>query len=316
MKTYTESINDEIIGKRIKSAYEKWKAEKRPLINLGKGQLSEWTVESFSKEIGVQPPTYYSYANGTRPASVKILFKISQLCGVSVEYLLGLDKMPTPEQQTIHDATGLSEEACITLEEIRNDPTELKVLDSMLTSKKFEKLLSDAGEFNYSANATYRIWSGFPYAKKNQTEVMLDHFDDLINAPDHIDNAKGRDDSYKIAKFNAAEDYIDILNELYKSNYDNGTALKERANILISVLLSEISNKIISDKWIGLIIRVQEKIKANNINCSFIKAKPKEIFNDVIQYSELSKKELTPEAYKLEQDLNKRFLNENPRETD
>ena len=45
--------------------------------------------EKFAKELGVATKTYYNWLNGVNPIPINILMKMSDLCGVKIDYLLG-----------------------------------------------------------------------------------------------------------------------------------------------------------------------------------------------------------------------------------
>ena len=45
--------------------------------------------EKFAKELGVATKTYNNWLNGVNPIPSNILMKMSDLCGVKIDYLLG-----------------------------------------------------------------------------------------------------------------------------------------------------------------------------------------------------------------------------------
>ena len=49
--------------------------------------------EKFAEQIGVATKTYYNWIKGINPIPSTYLIKISQICKVNIDYLLGLSEM-------------------------------------------------------------------------------------------------------------------------------------------------------------------------------------------------------------------------------
>lgn len=48
--------------------------------------------EEFAKALGISTKTYYNWLNGVNPIPSDVLIKMSQICKVKTDYLLGLEK--------------------------------------------------------------------------------------------------------------------------------------------------------------------------------------------------------------------------------
>lgn len=75
--------------------------------------------EAFAKALGVTRQTVNYYENGERKPDYEMFDKISQICGVSPNFLLGRDELPDMEDNKINSLTGLSEKAINTLKELK-----------------------------------------------------------------------------------------------------------------------------------------------------------------------------------------------------
>lgn len=69
--------------------------------------------DSLAEAVGIARQTLGNYENNSRKPDSEIIIRLSQVLGVSTDYLLGLTDVETPNQtiQAIHKETGLSEAA-------------------------------------------------------------------------------------------------------------------------------------------------------------------------------------------------------------
>jgi transcriptional regulator with XRE-family HTH domain len=51
---------------------------------------NKWTIEEFSKKIGISEKTYRNWRDNEKPLNTEVLIKMSQVFKCSVDYLLGL----------------------------------------------------------------------------------------------------------------------------------------------------------------------------------------------------------------------------------
>jgi transcriptional regulator with XRE-family HTH domain len=88
-----------------------------------RGDLSQ---ADFAEKIGISRASVGAYENGERIPDVTILQKICKACNVASDWLIGLSEVRCPDADiiTIHNKTGLNEEAISTLIGIRKLSTE------------------------------------------------------------------------------------------------------------------------------------------------------------------------------------------------
>ncbi|WP_079908237.1 helix-turn-helix transcriptional regulator [Paenibacillus sp. 32352] len=75
------------------------------LSNLEKLRISNgWTQEEIAKKIGVARTTYTNYEAGKREPDIETAQKIADVCGVSVDYLLGKTNVTSEEAKELEGA--------------------------------------------------------------------------------------------------------------------------------------------------------------------------------------------------------------------
>lgn len=85
-----------------------------------------------AKKLGVSAANYNKWENGVAP-NYKILCKIADFYGISLDYLVGRTDMKSIEYSNAVEASGLSEAALIALQELREHaPEEFEMLNYML----------------------------------------------------------------------------------------------------------------------------------------------------------------------------------------
>lgn len=114
------------IGERIRTAREK--------LNMKQEDLAS---KLFCKREVV---SYYE--NGNRDIKTDTLIRLSEILGVTTDYLLGLSKAETKdiEVASICDYTGLSEKSIFELKQLSNK-NYLSIVDRIITSTEFLYLL-------------------------------------------------------------------------------------------------------------------------------------------------------------------------------
>lgn len=118
------------------------------------------------------------------------LVKISEIFNVDVAYLLGEQECEKISIQRVSDLTGLTEEAASTL---KKDSLNVLVLNDILSSKRFQKLILDIFAYTHSHHSAIEL--------KDKTALQLD-----FNI------------SSDVTKFNASNTFVEILEEIYNSN--------------------------------------------------------------------------------------------------
>lgn len=102
--------------------------------------------EEFAQKLGLSRPTVGFYENGVRLPDAACLKQIAQVYHVSVDWLLGLSDVQTPDVKlhAVAEYTGLSEEAASKIQHAftENPGTwDLDILNALLTHEKSEDLL-------------------------------------------------------------------------------------------------------------------------------------------------------------------------------
>lgn len=137
------------------------------------------------------------------------LVKISEIFNVDVAYLLGEQECEKISVQRITDLTGLTEEAASVLEK---DSLNVLVLNDILSSKYFQKLILDVFAYTHSHHSTIEL--------KDKTALQLDY-----------------NISSDVTKFNASNTFVKILEEIYNSN-TKGMNLQKDLQILQEIFNS------------------------------------------------------------------------------
>lgn len=118
----------------------------RERLNSLKGSMS---VTEFAHKIGLSRQTIGFYLNGDRIPDVQLLLQISQECGVSADYLLGItnEPIPDPTLQAVCEYTGLSGAAVSTLHSYIDQPIQQsfikRFLDDLLTDSDIATIVTD-----------------------------------------------------------------------------------------------------------------------------------------------------------------------------
>lgn len=110
-KTEQKKIDDERrkeIGRRIR---EERKRTKNPAFSNGRC----YSQESFAEQLHISKQAYNNLENGVGEPKLEYLYRIKELCGCDIGYLVGEYECRTKGATDIHNATGLSEKAIDTL---------------------------------------------------------------------------------------------------------------------------------------------------------------------------------------------------------
>ena len=113
-----------------------------------KALRGERSVNSIAAEIGIAPLTLTRYENGERLPDIDRAADIAKYYGVSLDYLLGVDKEPKSEKEficNVSDYTGLSEKAITRLHNFLTSekiifPDYIRILDIMINDGDLDGL--------------------------------------------------------------------------------------------------------------------------------------------------------------------------------
>lgn len=100
------------------------------------------TQQELAKACNISPSVISDYVGirkntKLRTPKVDKLLPISDFFGVSVDYLLGKDECQTPQNEKIHEITGLSDLAIRELKRINQEQTESKTAEKQLAITNF-----------------------------------------------------------------------------------------------------------------------------------------------------------------------------------
>ena len=159
-------------------------------------------VTAFAKSIGVSRDSVNNWLSGKSDIRLNDLVSISQKYDVSVDYLLGLSRHPTLEQDVKEAAeyTGLTTGAVAALHSIRErskyEPLRLKTASALIASASFRQLLHSLGNVGFA----------------------VDHVNEIQKIPPNMGEIASALRDLRIMVFESTEVYKGVLNELYDSN--------------------------------------------------------------------------------------------------
>lgn len=90
--------------------------EAREMVGLSQKELAE--------KIGVAPNTFHGYESGKHDPKSNLLAEISRICGVSVDFLLGLEERQSTPTSSINDAGVLTKEEVFRISTAMNQMNE------------------------------------------------------------------------------------------------------------------------------------------------------------------------------------------------
>ena len=138
MEQKFQQIGTEIERFRLECIYMERKNDRLPIFTERFRELQgEKSNTEFADFLGISRQTVGFYCNGDRVPDALTLVKISQKCGVSADWLLGLSPVPSPDidVKDICKQTGLSEKSVICLKKhcgTRNNDFVLALIDNLL----------------------------------------------------------------------------------------------------------------------------------------------------------------------------------------
>lgn len=94
--------------------------------------------KSVAAEVGLDQSNYNKIENGRREPSVEVLQKLAVIFGVTVDELLNPDDNKNPTPVTVEDKTITEKIRLIEQLEEEDKSVIYKMLDTMLTKKKFQ----------------------------------------------------------------------------------------------------------------------------------------------------------------------------------
>lgn len=106
----------------------------------------EKTQQEIADVIGVAQSTYALYEKGDREPSLDAICKLADHYNVTTDYLLGTSDCKKADNQTVHDITGLSEDAIEVLKLIKQMAFS-DVLSELITSSGFISALQQINQF-------------------------------------------------------------------------------------------------------------------------------------------------------------------------
>lgn len=94
--------------------------------------------KAVATDVGLDQSNYNKVENGKREPSVEVLQKLSVILGVTVDELLNLDENKQPTPVTVEDKTVSEKIRLVEQLEEEDKNVIYKMLDTMLTKKKFQ----------------------------------------------------------------------------------------------------------------------------------------------------------------------------------
>lgn len=115
-------------------------------LNTLRGELSQ---ERFAKFLGISRPALGAYENGNRIPNAEVLKTISEKCGVSSDYLLGLSDYMKKETEAITaQDMGLTESCAEILKGIKGDDNVYaKIICAMVENEYFPTFVLDLDNY-------------------------------------------------------------------------------------------------------------------------------------------------------------------------
>lgn len=172
--------------------------------------LGEMSPERFAKQLGMSQATVKAYLVGAKFPDSVALSKISEVCDVSVDWLLGRSQFRSKENENITaKEMGLSEEAALSLQKAHNDNVDSEnklypqLVSAIIENKHFTRFvmqirfyMSRVEEVEEKLNSSDPSLRGFySYSLKAEklavTEVLNDLLNDMVPLPDVLNQDAG-----------------------------------------------------------------------------------------------------------------------------
>lgn len=137
-----------------------------------KGLSHERLYDELNQKVGLQSlkdyevtDLHHSKFNSAKGMKAETLYNLADFYSVSTDYLLGRTqlKSPNPDYINLHELTGLTDNAMITLEQAKNDEYTLKAINAILGCDSFARMINNFAnllkvhEQNAEDNNKYRF---------------------------------------------------------------------------------------------------------------------------------------------------------------
>lgn len=137
------NVNSVELSKRLKEqrnnknlSFEKLHEElKKNDINISVQSLKDYEVTE----------EHHSKFDSAKGMKAETIYNLATYYGVSIDYLLNRTdlKSPNPDYINLHELTGLSDKAMITLEQAKNDKYTLLAINSLLENDSFANIVNN-----------------------------------------------------------------------------------------------------------------------------------------------------------------------------
>jgi len=152
-------------------------------------------LSDFAKKLGMSQALVRTYLDGTRFPDFQALQKISDLCQVSVDWLLGRSDFRVEENANITAREmGLSENAALLLRDARNSGSQEErlypqIVSSIIENRHFARFVKQIRLYKSQMEETEQNLKGAPpsmrdfysYRLKAEKAAVTDVFNDLLN---------------------------------------------------------------------------------------------------------------------------------------
>ncbi len=155
----------------------------------------EMSLADFAKKLGMSQALVRTYLEGTRFPDFQALQKISGLCGVSVDWLLGRSAFRVEENANITaKEMGLSEDAALLLQNAHNSDKQEEglypqLVSSIIENKHFTRFIMQIRFYKSRIEEIEQNLKGAPpsmrdfysYRLKAERAAVIDVLSDLLN---------------------------------------------------------------------------------------------------------------------------------------
>ena len=190
------------------------KEKKLPIFAARFSELrGERTQADFAEFLGISRPTVGFYENGERIPDALVLKQISEKCGVTTDYLVGLSNNKTQETASIGDITGLSDKSIEVLKCLKRNVNSKKWAWGPIVLAVINILLENED--------TALIQEKVEYMRTHKIENWLDKIDEFTQGGTPGQNICSLLATYLASKPKKITHYIDLYGNVYDSRKDS-----------------------------------------------------------------------------------------------